>query len=116
MANLISSTVGSTTFGANYNQTAAGSGLGGRIQIVSVGKSGGDHTEAELVALFRALENGKDVGSTNDAFVVAGVAGTVGTDSGLYLALQGTGTVGVVESDYVTGITLTVVADFAPAL
>jgi hypothetical protein len=97
--------------------TKVGNGLGARTLIVSVGKAGGDHTQAELSALIKALGNAGGSGNGTDqngpdAFTVAGVAGTVGTDSGLYLALQGTGTVGVVESDYVTGITLTVVAEF----
>jgi predicted TIM-barrel enzyme len=95
---------------ANFEQINKGvNGLGGRTQIVSVNKGTGDHTEAELVALTKALS----VGTTADpdTFTVAGIAGTVGTDP-VYLALQGTGTVGVGAGDYVADITLAVVADF----
>ena len=96
--------------------TKVGNGLGARTLIVSVNKAGGDHTQAELSALIKALGNAGGSGNGTDqngpdAFTVAGVAGTVGTDP-VYLALQGTGTVGTTESDYVTGITLAVVAEF----
>lgn len=101
----------STTVATNYNQLVTGNGLGPRTQIVSVNKGTGSATEAELVAVIKALTVGTDVGSTNDAFTVAGVAGTVGTDP-LYLAVQGTGTIGTSSGDYGTDITLAVVADF----
>lgn len=102
--------IGFTFSGANYN-TKVGNGLGGRTLIVSVNKGTGSHTQAELNALIAALTIGKDIGDTNDAFTVAGVAGTVGTDP-VYLALQGTGTVGTTSGDYVADITLAVVAEF----
>lgn len=96
--------------------TKVGNGLGPRTLIVSVAKGTGSATEAELAAVIRAL--GQAGGSGNgsdrngpDAFTVAGVAGTVGTDP-VYLALQGTGTVGESSGDYGTDITVTVVATF----
>lgn len=97
-------------FGTNYD-VKVGNGLGPRTLIVSVNKGTGSHTQAELDALVQALTIGKDIGDTNDAFTVAGVAGTVGTDP-VYLALQGTGTVGTGAGDYVADITLAVVAEF----
>lgn len=95
----------------NYEQLTTINGLGPRTRIVSVVKDSGDATEAELVAIIKALTIGKDIGSTNDAFTVAGIAGTIGTDP-VYLAVQGTGTIGTTSGDYVTGFTLAVVADF----
>jgi hypothetical protein len=96
---------------ANYEQLSTVNGLGPRTRIVSVNKGTGNATEAELVAVIKALTVGTDVGSTNDAFTVAGIAGTIGTDP-VYLAVQGTGTIGTSSGDYGTDITLAVVADF----
>jgi len=100
----------------NFEQINAGvNGLGPRTQIVSVSKASGDATEAELVAVIKALGIGTEVTvggeTTRDTFTVAGIAGTIGTDP-VYLALQGTGVVGTTEDDYATGVTLAVVADF----
>jgi len=93
--------------------TKTGNGLGGRTLIVSVVKDSGDATEAELSAVIRALGqaggsgNGSDTNGP-DAFTVAAVAGTIGTDP-VYLALQGTGTVNTAP---VAGFTVAVVAEF----
>lgn len=97
---------------ANWNQLFTGTGLAGRTLIVSVVKDSGDATEAELLAVLRALEaaGGDGTGSDKtgpDAFTIAGVAGTIGTDP-VYVALQGTGTVGNVPA----GFTVTTVAEF----
>ena len=97
-------------FTLNYN-VKNGNGLGPRTLIVSVNKGTGDVTQADLNALVAALTIGKDVGDTNDAFTVAGVSSFDGSDP-LYLALQGTGTVGTGAGDYVADITLAVVAEF----
>jgi hypothetical protein len=96
--------------------TKVGSGLGPRTLIVSVNKGTGSATEAELAAVIRALGQAGGSGSgsdTNgpDAFTVAAVSGTVGTDP-VYLALQGTGTVSTSSGDYVADITVAVVATF----
>lgn len=95
----------------NYQKLTVINGLGPRTRIVSVVKDSGDATEAELVAIIKALTIGTDIGATQDAFTVAGVAGTIGTDP-VYLAVQGTGVIGVSSGDYVSGFTLAVVADF----
>ncbi len=93
--------------------TKTGNGLGGRTLIVSVVNDSGDATEAELSAVIRALGqaggsgNGSDTNGP-DAFTVAAVAGTIGTDP-VYLALQGTGTVNTAP---VAGFTVAVVAEF----
>lgn len=93
--------------------TKVGNGLGPRTLICTIVKDTGDATEAELSAVLRALTiaGGSGSGSdTNgpDAFTVAGVAGTVGTDP-VYVALQGTGTPATAP---VAGFTLAVVATF----
>ena len=82
--------------------TTLGNGLGPRTQICSMAKGTGDHTQADLDAVEKAL------GLTH---TIAGVAGTIGTDP-VYLAVQGTADVSTGAGDYATDITLTVVADF----
>lgn len=82
--------------------TTIGSGLGPRTQICTLAKGTGDHTQADLDAVEKAL------GLTH---TIAGTAGTIGTDP-LYVAVQGTADVQDSAGDYVTDITLTVVADF----
>lgn len=120
MANLISSTVGSTTFGVNYEQIVNTQGLTGRLIIASVNKGTGDINEAELVALTKALGNaggdgtGTDLGGP-DAFTVVGISAFDGTDP-MYIALQGTGTLSTGAGDYVADITVAVVATFSLAV
>jgi len=105
MADLISS------IGQNYEQINSGvGGLGPRTRIYSVNKGTGDHTEAELVSLVKAMTMGVTKG-TSDAVTVAGIAGTVGTDP-VYVAVQGTGAVDTSGGGYVADITLALVADF----
>ena len=81
--------------------TTLGNGLGPRTQICSMAKGTGDHTQADLDAVEKAL------GLTH---TIAGVAGTIGTDP--VSAVQGTADVSTGAGDYQTDITLTVVADF----
>ena len=103
-----------TTVGINYNKVKTGNGLGPRTLICTIVKDGGtDATEEELRTVLQALAQPAGVsnpGDTNgpDAFVVAGVSGTVGTDP-VYVALQGTGTPATAP---VTGFTVAVVATF----
>jgi hypothetical protein len=93
--------------------TKVGSGLGPRTLICTIVKDSGDATEAELSTVLRALGqaggsgNGSDTNGP-DAFTVAAVSGTIGTDP-VYVALQGTGTPNTIP---VTGFTLAVVATF----
>jgi hypothetical protein len=79
----------------------------------------GNMSEAELVALTKALASAGGSGTgtdTNgpDAFTVAGITAFDGTDP-VYIALQGTGTLGTSSGDYVADITVAVVADFTLA-
>jgi len=117
MANLIASSVGSTTFGANYEQIVNTQGLSGRLLVCTIVKDAGDATEAELVACLKALEqaggsgNGSDQNGP-DAFTVAAVSDFDGTDP-VYVVLQGTGTP---TTTPVTGFTLAIVATLGLAV
>jgi hypothetical protein len=117
MANLISSTVGSTTFGANYEQIVNTQGLSGRILECSIVKDSGDMNEAEFVTVLKALEraggsgNGSDYNGP-DAFTVVGISDFDGTDP-VQVLLQGTGTV---TTTPVAGFTLTVTGTYALAV
>ena len=118
MANLISSTVGSTTFGVNYAVAKAGNGIAGETRILSLAKT--NMTQAELNSVILALQQG-GVAGTNDAVTVVGIS--VLTESGVFttgvtdavqVAVQGTGVL-TAAADYrgVTGVTMSVIADFA---
>ena len=103
-------------FSSTNYVTKVGNGLGPRTLICTIVKDSGDATEAELSAVLRAIGQPQGVsnpGDVNgpDAFTVAGVSGTIGTDP-VYVALQGTGTP---ASAPVTGFTLAVVATFDQA-
>jgi hypothetical protein len=102
-----------TTVAANYNQLSTGNGLGPRTLICTIVKDSGDATEEELRVVLQALGNAGGDGTGSDltgpdAFTVAGISGTIGTDP-VYVALQGTGTPAAAP---VTGFTLAVVATF----
>ena len=117
MANLISSTIGSTTFGANYEQIVNTQGVSGRLLVCTIVKDAGDMTEAELVDVLQALGNAGGSGNGSDingpdAFTVVGIADFDGTDPA-YVMLQGTGTVNTTP---VSGFTLAVVATFGLAV
>jgi len=90
--------------------TKTSNGLGPKTRIYSLAKGTGDHTQAELNTVIQKLTAGITKG-TSDAVTVAGIAGTVGTDS-LYIAVQGTGAVDTSGGAYETDITLSLVASF----
>lgn len=116
MATLTSQTVGSTTLGANFEQLVNTQGLSGNLIVASINKGTGSATEAELVAVLKALSAGTDIGATQDAFTIVGfTAATLGTDPA-YVILQGTGTLGTSSGDYGTDITVAVVATFSLAV
>ena len=117
MANIISTTVGSTTVGANFNVAKAGNGIAGRTRILSLAKT--NMTQTELNNVIRALQTGGTAG-TDDAVVIAGISVltesgvfTSGTTDAVQVAVQGTGTL-TAGADYrgVTGVTMSVIADF----
>jgi hypothetical protein len=100
---------------ANNFIARVGQGIAGRTVIVSVVGGGGNVSQAELNGVIASITTQSLAGggvSAADAFVVVGVAGTVGTGT-MHLALQGTGTVGTDAADYFTGVTVAVVANFA---
>jgi hypothetical protein len=116
MADLISSAVGSTTFGANFDKVNVGNGLGPRTLIVTVVNTGGGNVSAANLAAFnKAVANASGVNGAlgaddSDAWTVAGVAGVGGAT--VTLALQGTGTFRAGADKFVTGLTTAIVAEF----
>jgi len=117
MANIISTTVGSTTVGANFAQAKAGNGLGGRTRTLSLAKT--NMTQAELNDVIRLLGAGGTAG-TDDPVTVTGVSVltesgvfTGGTTDAVQVSVQGTGTL-TAGASYrgVTGVTMSVIADF----
>jgi hypothetical protein len=108
------SQIAAANAGANY-ASKVGQGIAGRTVIISIAGSGGNVSQAELEGTILGITTASAAGagvSAADAFTVVGVSGTVGSGS-MYLALQGTGTVGTDAADYFTGVTATVVANFA---
>ena len=105
---------GVAELGDNKKAETNGNGIAGRTLIVSVlGTDDTNVTQTELDGVIAGISYGETAGSpaTTDAFTVVGVAGTVASGT-MYLALQGTGTVGTDAADYYTGVTVAVVADF----
>jgi hypothetical protein len=95
--------------GVNFEQLVNTQGLSGRIIIADISKTGGDATEAEIVATLKGLGNaggdgtGTDTGGP-DAFTVVGFnAATLGTDPA-YVILQGTGTLNTADGAYATSM------------
>jgi hypothetical protein len=106
--------VAASNLGANYATRTPGNGIAGRTVVVSVIGAGGNVSQTELNNVVRRITMQSAPGAgvaAADAFVVIGVAGTIGTGT-MHLALQGTGTVGTDANDYATGVTVAVVADF----
>lgn len=108
-----------TDVAANYEQYVPSNGLGGRTIIATVvGNDDTNITESELVAATQGIANagGDGTGSDTDgpdAFTVAGMVGTAdGASGAVYVALQGTGTLGTTKADYATGVTFAAVATF----
>jgi hypothetical protein len=94
----------------------AGNSLGGKTMILALAKVGGGAvTQAILDNVIRSLGQGVDQGSSKaDAFTVAAVAGTAGSSTTIYLAVQGTGTIATDTSDWngVTDASVTLTATF----
>jgi hypothetical protein len=102
---------------ANFEQIVNTQGLSGRLLVCTIVKDAGDATEAELVAVLKALGNAGGSGNgsdTNgpDAFTVAAVSDFDGSDP-VYVVLQGTGTPNTTP---VTGFTLAIVATLGLAV
>lgn len=121
MPSVINLAVGSTTVGANYNKFVNAQSDVGRELIISASKT--DITHADLAAVYAqlTLAGGDGTGADQDgpdAFTLSSV-GTAdgspfvsGTTDVVFLKAQGTGTPNLTT---VSGVTLAVVAVFAPA-
>lgn len=122
MADVTNLAVGATTVGANYNKFSNAQSDVGRELIISASKTNMVHDD--LLAVYRQLTQaggdgtGSDIGGP-DAFTLSSVgtadgsAFVSGTTDVVYLKAQGTGTPKLTT---VSGVTLAVVAVFAPAL
>lgn len=121
MADLTSATVA-----ANFNKFAINTSDAGHELVVQVTKSGsGNLTNAILLGVYRQLTKsggdgtGSDTGGP-DAFTFAGFgtadgsAFVSGTTTDVFFRLQGSG--GTPDTTTVSGATITVIANFKPAL
>jgi hypothetical protein len=101
----------------NFEQIVNTQGLGGRLLAISIEKDAGDMTEAQLVAVLKAITvaggsgNGSDTNGP-DAFTVVGISDFDGSDP-VQVLLQGTGTLNATP---VTGYTITTAATYALAV
>ena len=122
MADVTNVVVGATTVGANYNKFSNAQSDVGRELIISASKT--NITHDDLRAVYRQLTlAGRDAAAPDyngpDSFTLSSV-GTVdgsdfvsGTTDVVYFKAQGTGTPNLTT---VSGVTLAVVAVFAPRL
>ena len=98
----------------NRAVATTGNGIGPRTIIASIIGAGSDVSQAELDGTLQALTVQSAAGggvSAADAFTIAGVSGTVASGT-MYVALQGSGTLGTDAGDYYTGVTVAAVATF----
>ena len=92
-------------FNSNLRNNGLSQGLGGKLIIATLVKDSGDATEAQLLAAIKTFEraggdgSGTDTGGP-DAFTVVGFSWDGSTDASVYVALQGTGTLGSAPSGY----------------
>lgn len=121
MADVTNLVIGNTTVGANYNKFSNAQSDVGRELIISASKT--NITDADLRAVYAQLTlAGGDGSGTDadgpDAFTLSSVgtadgsAFVSGTTDVVYFKAQGTGTPNLTT---VSGVTLAVVAVFAPA-
>lgn len=125
MPSVISSTVGSTTVGANYLKHVINQADVGRELIVKVALN--NMTNANVEAIRNAITQAGGVAgslpsNTGDAFTVAAIGTADGSafESGatdvIFMRVQGTGTFDTTDAAAGTGATVTVEATFTPAL
>ena len=130
MADLISSNVGSTTFGANYLKHAISQSDAGREFIVKVARTEGNGgvTDAVLKAVINYITTSHGTvgagGSSGDsAFTVAAVGTADGSayvsaaaTTAVFLRVQGTGDLTVADADTgIANVAVSIEAVFAPA-
>lgn len=121
MADVTNLAIGSTTVGANYNKFSNAQSDVGRELIISASKTNMTHADLKAVYAQLTLAGGDGTGTDADgpdAFTLSSVGTADGSafESGVtdvvYFKAQGTGTP---KLDAVSGVTLAVVAVFAPA-
>lgn len=126
MADLTSSTVGSSTFGANYRQYSINQADVGRELIVKVARTEGNGgvTKAVLDAVIAYITTSHGVnGSGDSAFTVAAVGTANGspyvnaaTTTAVFLRVQGTGDLTVADADTgIANVAVSIEAIFTPA-
>lgn len=122
MADITSSTVGSTTVGANYLKHSISTSDAGRTLILKL--AGTNLTDADLQSVINYITTSHGVsGSGDSAFTVAGFgtadgsAFVSGTTDNVFLKVQGTGDLTVATADMgISGLTITIEAIFVAKL
>jgi hypothetical protein len=94
----------------------ASNGVGPRTVVVEL-NNGGNVSQAELDGFIDGITTASAAGagvSAADAFTIVAIENVDADDASgpIHAILQGTGTVGTDAGDYVSGLTVTVVADF----
>lgn len=116
MANIISTAVGSTTVGANFNVAKSGNGLGGKTYILTVGVGGGAISQAQLNGFVNGITTGASLvtaDTTPDVFTVAAIGSfTAASSTSVVIAVQGTGTPSTTTGDYFAAATVAITATF----
>lgn len=126
MANLIASTVGSTTFGVNYENHSINQADVGRELIVKVARSTGNGgvTSAVLKAVIGYITTSHGVAGAGDsAFTVAAIGTVTGipyvnstATEAVFLRVQGTGDLTVADADTgIANVAVSIEAIFTPA-
>ena len=100
-----------TTLAANFQKFVNSQSDAGRELVVSASKT--NMTHADLLAVYRQLTTSPDVGTVAAFGTADGSAFESGVTDVVYFRLQTTGTP---VTTTVSGVTLAVVATFAPAL
>jgi len=102
----------------SYAKAKSGvSGIGSKVQIVTVGVGGGAISQAQLDGILKGLEAGASLqtaAAQTDAFTVVGIADTftAASSTTAVVAIQGTGTPSVVTGDYFAAATLAITNTF----
>jgi hypothetical protein len=116
MPSIISTTVGSTTVGANHAVAKSGNGLGGKTYILTVGVGGGAISQAQLTGFVNGITQGASLqtaDTTPDAFTVTAIgAFTAASSTSVVIAVQGTGTPSTTTGDYFAAATVAITATF----
>jgi hypothetical protein len=117
MPSIISTTVGSTTVGANHAVAKTGQGIAGTTYVLTVGVGGGAISQAQLNGIVAGIAQGASLqtaDTTPDVFTVVGIgAFTAASSTSVVIAVQGTGTPSTTTGDYFAAATVAITATFA---